>query len=509
MAAPDSIVANFPSGKRVEINPIEGLDGSWGEILREWGVHKYQNLTWSARNSPHTENFELHCQVCLDLGCDCSILTKPPQAGSYNSDFRSNLTGIYKHKSVSRDGHNPKCPCYSNSPNTSTRRSGMRQTRRQEFVEFRLDRDPSTNHRLSGHIRLQTTGNTRVDDDLEDELLDELDKWRDDGVIEDPNVSNITQEGIVVYFKKLPDLPTIKLRSSTQLPGNPNTYVVFTEDITTWNNLRFWKASNKSLGYINPMQLMGTDPQKVYLDQSDSRVYLADPSPDSRQGLFTNLNNSGKTIPLIQGHPLGNEIRLFDEDVLRRSLSQVTNLNNFGLEINRAHPNLVEVEHIPLQVSGNTSDPTNLLVMKNNSDKVATIRIQFLPFLRGLTRSELDSEIMSSMDYKDLDKSKIILKEVDFPEIQPRQKQNIFLSLEGTGELRCTQLYSSENKLKTDEVIFLMRCSGHKSDSFSIIRKNPKWNRLSPNQKTKITRITLGSSGISGMDDWKHPDEVA
>ena len=78
-----------------------------------------------------------------------------------------------------------------------------------------------------------------------------------------------------------------------------------------------------------------------------------------------------------------------------------------------------------------------MLILKNPRGDKASVRMVFMPYYRGLTESEINSENDIKANYSDGLSN--IVTDLPSENLDPGETKYIFLKLEGIGEFQCRQ----------------------------------------------------------------------
>jgi hypothetical protein len=508
MARPeyDGVIAVFDNGHLAQINYWWfSTDGNrWRDKIGEWGIFNYKDRWWHCNAPPSggSKKFQLHCAACLDNDCGKSLLSAPHQEGGrVGKNFTEGLKiSVISHESVKPRDHHDDCPCHEDNPPVTRSSTGaVRQENLFSEVIYKMSKNPP--HTVSGLIEIDNPFEDTSDLVLLSvEIKNILDKLKDENIIHDIN-KKIIGNNLSFNFKLLKIPPEISYSLSLNFGPDANNqrfHIGFSKNVLR-NNLRFWKRGTGS--DLIPFTLLGKSPEKLHLSNNSEDIFFFDPIRQQN----SKFNFTGTTEHPIgdnnYNHPISNNIFRTKEGELREKLANYSNLkDDFGLELVR--DGLVKAELFNLD-----SDKGKfLLILKNPRGDKASVRMIFMPFYRGLTESEINSENHIAKNYSDglsnIDVGMLLPSE----NLNPGEIKYIFLKLEGTGEFQCRQ------QTPVNELIFTKSCTGsNESDTVphSISKTKNNFNFAKGNQMTQTIRKILSNINLSNFDDWECPNLLA
>ena len=511
MAAPehDGIVAKFINSSHPG-EDVFGLDefaNCWAERVQEWNVvsnDSYANhgKTFHCSNPPSSSNgetrFHLHCKTCLDLGCSGSKLNKPSQRNYEENKFIPEQLDIFAHSSMNAREHDPNCPCVQPSNRSANRNTVVRQDKLFVEVKYKIRTAPPND--LIGFFEIRAPfDDIAANSTLSDLIYSKLEDLKNDGFI-----SQIFSNGNPKIFKfkfiisKLPPISIVIDTIGINIGYNPIFHISLTKD-QYWNNLRFWRFSGPD--FLQQIPLYSKKPEQIILLPFEDEVFYIDDINNNRnQKSFIEVNDDKSPLGNSQNpHPISNSIYRFTELGLRKRISDYPDLvNDFGLEIIKK--NLVKASLFKLNQN---SVASHILILNNHTFNEATIRIRFFPPYRGITQSEINSDIQINSMVKGMSNSiSHSLPKEKWPVIEPKSIDYIFLNVEGNGEFEVVQL-ADHNIITENEKILVQSSSGIITGKHSIDRVKMNFNINDPVQISDLLRHILSLSGMSGFDDWK------
>lgn len=512
MAAPedDDIVAKFINSSHPgeEVFGLDARTNCWADRVREWNVASYNSYanhgkTFHCTNPPSSSNgetrFHLHCKTCLDLGCSESKLNKPSQRDYEENKFEEQQLDIFAHSSMSPRKHDPNCPCVDSPSNRSARRiKVVRQHKLFVEVKYKISTAPPND--LIGFFEIRAPfDDIAANSKLSNSIYLKLEDLKNDGFISQI-ISNANPKIFKFEFviRKLPPMTILIDTIGINIGYNPIFYISLTKN-RYWNNLRFWRFSGPD--FLQQIPLYSKKPEQIILLPFEDEVFYIDDINNNRnQKSFIEVNDDKSPLGNFQNpHPISNSIYRFTELGLRKRISDYPDLgNDFGLEIIRK--NLVKASLFKLKQDSGAS---HILILNNHTFNEATIRIRFFPPYRGITHSEINSDIEVERMVKGMSNSiSHSLHKDEWPVIGPKSIDYIFLNVEGNGEFEIVQL-ADHNLIKKDEKILVQASSGIINGKHSIERVEMNFNINDPIQISNLMRHILSLSDMSGFDDWK------
>ena len=502
MARPeyDGVVAIFNNGHQERINYYDqSTDNRWRDKIEQWGIYDYIDSTWHCTDPPDggSKKFKLHCAECYERGCRVTLLTKPKQEGGLvGKNFTEGLhLSQIAHYSVQRRDHKDDCPCHEENPPISHSSTGvLRQENLFSEVRYKMSKNPP--HTVTGLIEIDNPFEATSDLELlSDEISKILDNLKDDNIIDEIR-KEIIGNNLTFKFRILKIPPEISYSLSINFGPNANNqrfHIGFSKNVLR-NNLRFWKRGIGS--DLIPFTLFGKSPEKLHLSNNSEDIFFFDPICQQNNKFNFTDTKEHPIGDIDYNHPISKNIFRTKEGELRGKLANYSDLEeDFGLKLVR--DGLVNAELFNLD-----SDKGKfLLILKNPRGDKASVRMVFMPYHRGLTESEINSENDIKKNYSDGLSN--IVTGLPSENLDPGETKYIFLKLEGIGEFQCRQ------QTPVNELIFTKLCIGsNESDTgpHSISKTKNNFNFAKGNQMTKTIRKILSNVDISNFDDWECPD---
>ncbi|MBM54930.1 MAG: hypothetical protein CMB32_00025 [Euryarchaeota archaeon] len=498
MAAPKKIRIVYQGDKPPYKGPVldgTGVSGSntWPTWVRTrqttsrtgYGTAKSPNRYMDKELNIRKEGFNLHCQICLEKGCEGSLLNAQPSSGT---SWKIGMQGWFSHADIDPSSHAKDCPCYRKSPYkykvNSVRRTvvltpDLSIQAGNPMLKFSVDITKMYKHEKEEEISdvNRKSNYNMIYSSLENEVKGTISL---DG--SDPN--GITISGTIL---QMPESEFTLIGSKGRLWGDPNIGKVIMRffDLEKLDLLIWRKHGDGARATLQPTIVTHQRKNIIQMTLSQEH-YVWNNHPDI--SIIKSLLQGMPTVPKTGtfNNPISQFTKINSESV-EKIVSKI--YGKYDLEVlfetSRISADVLRVDY--------SKDLSHVLVLTNNTkdNYLATAELQdFGTKYVGIDHYEDYSKYDLSVDEKNVERFAV----------EPGKTRMFPLLLTGSGRIEISAIQNEKNVEISQRILLSKSVYDEEYRKLSIKQLDKtklNWGTLIP--------ALLKSSKINGFDDY---DEV-